>query len=1168
MPVTARFFRFRLRNALDSADTLVLTSHPSGTNPYLAEPPRGDGSDVDVVSGRIGHGAYTVLAVDPSGTPITAILADASGFWQPLGRKAYIETSTDGSAWSVQVPGYVQAVRFPDARTAEFTVGDVQRIDLTREVFGEVTANFFGATGLIGGPCVGGSGPFLDRGTWRMRVVDATAGPPGDVGLTLVKGTIPSPTGYVAASTISIFARDYINGRAQQYAVGGFTVYEFPDLIVRATPAGGGAATFHTPYARVPLFNAGPPDTLINADNLLTVAWVGTLPSVNDEFDVYVYPRRVSPENPLHVQGHPVDILTDLWDEAGIEWDSTTAAAVKTALGPDAWTDLRYESGMTLDQWQTENVFGPHGVGFRLGTDGERELFLGRKRSASSPGTTITTAEILGHPEDQPILFDLDESTIVDALTFRTREFSRWTPDLDVERPPDDVVSSERAVTVLREGVTSPNHEVEYSIQGMIRVGTGGFDAFVIAAAADLLLRFGFGCPYLELIVTEAVAEALGNEILLTAAHQINGNTRGGSRVLQVVRRTLDLGNGGVALKLLDAGANSQIATAPTLALAAIGKNGVEVEVTNKATLDAAGWFVRLEWGFGGSAPAEGAFLKLLSPTDADTFEAPQVDSGVHVWVQARSEHPDRRPSAWATWAGLNLTDLVAPSGLSRSGNVYAFTAGESDRRTRVRLTFNSRTDVLELLPAGSTSFDFTPFVPPSTSVTVGFAHIDDPPYAGISTEATDSYTTAAATALATPVAPVKIQGSVEGGERIDGLIGMEATATEHPSSMEFEVAVETAVGSGSYGTSTRYAIVPSVVGGPTRATILAARDGRTRRFKARLVAPQRTASSYTSNIDVIPWSAIVRPPLRRGNLPIMNDTGTLAGYPARAEDTLGTTLPSNTVQTDGVTTRSLMKGHQGGDAVHGGAITFSPTFQSTPLILLRGGILHEPRAKWGTAAAVDAGTASSAYSTTQPTIEDMTALNPSASGFTLRARLRQPGTLTARSHDFPSSNDLDTDEEATEVTLSNAPAVDDTYTVHFSVAMSIASGESEGSSLDVTVAIDSGVETGGSTVWTERQTLTYNVTAAAADVGSSSLSHQTMVMTVSGLDTTDKVRLRIKDIALVGAGASITNLTVHGFDGSGDPAAGVTYTTDAGPQYASKTSDAGVSVEWEAMLV
>lgn len=881
-----RFFRLRVRNADDDADALVLTSVPGGVNPLIAAAPHGDGEEIDVITGAVRHGAYTVLAADPSGSrPITSVLADASGFWQLLGRKAFIETSTDGSAWSPRTAGYVQAVRFPDAISAEFTIGDAQRIDLTREVFAEATTEFPGATALCGGPCVGGTGPFKDNGAWRMRVVDAVSGPPGDVGLTFVRGFIPSPTGFIKATSLSMFARDYINSRAYEFATPGFTVFRFPGLVARTVPAGGGSTLTHTPYARAPLFTLG--RDLISAQLLLTLSWNGTLPSVNDEFDVYVFPRSVSEANPLHVQGHPIDILTDLWTEAGIVFDSTLAASTKAAIGADAWLDLRFTEGRILADFARDVILGPWGVGWRTGSDGERELFTTRKRSASNPSTTLTNQHNLAPADSQPILFDLDEASIVDAVTYRQREFLQWTDDLEGERPPDDVVSFENAERVLLNDLVvsgeEPRHELEYSIPGTLRVASGGFKAFAHASAADILLRFGFGCPSAEWLATEAEADPLGNEVILDVAHQINGNVRGGERIVQIVRRTPEA-DGGVSLKLLDAGVTAQIGTAPTLTLAAIGKNAVEVTITNKATLDAAGWNVRVEWGFGGSQPSEGALLKVLTPTDDDVFDTPQVDSGARVWVRARSERYDRRPSAFSSWSDVNLTDLVAPSSLSRSVNTLSWTLGESDRLIKCRVEYSSLIQEVALLPAGSTSFDFTPFVIPSTSTTLRVSHVDELPYLGASTEATLNYTTAAGSSLAAPVAFAVGVGEVVFGWRFDGQLVAEATATQFPTMMEFDVAVETSVGSGTYGSFTTFARVPSVVGGPTKAELRnLPKDGKNRRFRCRLIGPSFSASSYTSNVDVIPWGAITKPPTARRNFTIMTDAGVADGFPARA---------------------------------------------------------------------------------------------------------------------------------------------------------------------------------------------------------------------------------------------------------------------------------------------
>src|SRR5688500_8276723 len=139
MTEVARFYRLRIRNAADTADELVLTSVRGGTNPYIAAPPTGDGKSFNPTEGTSKTGSYTVLVADVETTPgtrvVTSKLADAAARQQLISRRAFLASSPDGSAWTEYAHGYVNGVRFPDAMTVEFAIGDSRRVEVQTKVF-------------------------------------------------------------------------------------------------------------------------------------------------------------------------------------------------------------------------------------------------------------------------------------------------------------------------------------------------------------------------------------------------------------------------------------------------------------------------------------------------------------------------------------------------------------------------------------------------------------------------------------------------------------------------------------------------------------------------------------------------------------------------------------------------------------------------------------------------------------------------------------------------------------------------------------------------------------------------------------------------------------------------------------------------------------------------
>ncbi|MBX6331051.1 MAG: hypothetical protein IRY91_04300 [Gemmatimonadaceae bacterium] len=82
-----------------------------------------------------------------------------------------------------------------------------------------------------------------------------------------------------------------------------------------------------------------------------------------------------------------------------------------------------------------------------------------------------------------------------------------------------------------------------------------------------------------------------------------------------------------------------------------------------------------------------------------------------------------------------------------------------------------------------------------------------------------------------------------------DGTYGLEVTATELPSFVQFEVVVETAIGSGLYGS---YSVPPggviqSVADGPTRFVGTTPLDGIRRSIRAKHIRIHQTDSAYTT---------------------------------------------------------------------------------------------------------------------------------------------------------------------------------------------------------------------------------------------------------------------------------------------------------------------------------
>lgn len=284
--------------------------------------------------------------------------------------------------------------------------------------------------------------------------------------------------------------------------------------------------------------------------------------------------------------------------------------------------------------------------------------------------------------------------------------------------------------------------------------------------------------------------------------------------------------------------------------------------------------------------------------------------------------------------------------------------------------------------------------------------------------------------------------------------------------------------------------------------------------------------------------------------------------------------LTSSTVQYDGVQARVLAKGHVTGFAkggvisgtswVEGDAVVFPTNFQNVPLILITGGINFEPRTALWTLG----------YSASYATYEDMQALNPTVSGFTMRARLIQKGLIvfTSRSDNFAGTHIINVGATDS-VTLANAPAYDDTYHINYTVVWTSLSdlgalGAPDWQVLYITYSIDSSAD--GGTTWVSRSLRTEVIDGSSA--GASGSYTKSVTLIVSGLSNSapaDKFRIIITN--------SEYNTNTHGAGSASGlgyiAGTTATYTTSSGAvSVASKTPDQATDltdrVRWEAIEV
>lgn len=895
------YFRLRVRNAADSADALIITSFPSGTNPYITEPPSGDGQSFDPLTGEVTTGSYTIQVADAvtatNTRVVTSVLADAQARQQMLNRKAFTESSTDGTTWAVLIPGYVTAIRLISAIEYEFAIGQTRRIEQSKEIFRTATTGFTGQTAFIGGPVIGGFAGVPDRGGWRFKVSQVNAGGAGYDAYTqlkLVEGFDPRKRNKGRFTTLSAAIADYTVGIAKQgYEestrwTGASTPIRgwFPGVTVRVQETNGTLLGYFTPIA-APEENRGPDEIIekgvaslfIDAASGVNAAGapVSLSVTVGYQYNVYVYLEEISKDNPLHIEMHPVDILQKLWDDTPeIQYDSTVLAGVKAAIGNDLVLQLRITESPKMGEFIQQVLFGPFGMATRIDTQARHVLFTTRIRDSAAPATTVVLADLR---DDSGSVFEIDESEIVNKVTFKMQTFTVWSEGGTTEQPEaDGFLSFPQTLSAVYDDTATSlaEREVVYDIPGTIkannyveRLGTTARNR-VDAIAIEIFDRWGRGPIKGELACLSNITAALGSEIILNLPHMPGSDAalspvsrRGLQRIVQIVSRT-ELPKG-PAFHVIDAGTIAQASVTPTFTIVAgtDARKAVTITLTNAAALIAAGLKARIEIATGTAVPASGSglLLAILDPNDTTSVSA-SFDAGTKVWAQMRGEKTDGRPTAFSAFQSVVLTALNPPTTLAASNvtengvaqRYLTWVAGANATdigfELKVRLTAETAaSDVViaspDLLPAGSTRFQITALDPAAYTFTL--RHRETQPSNGVSTAVTLGDTVTVLSGLTAPTFPVAFTGP--GGE-----FGIEVTATVFPSLVEVQVKE----GGGAFVTIDS---VESIYGGRTRWSGFAPNDGIVRTLKARHTSLGATASAYTADVTVTPWAPLITPP-------------------------------------------------------------------------------------------------------------------------------------------------------------------------------------------------------------------------------------------------------------------------------------------------------------------
>jgi hypothetical protein len=700
-------YRLRIRNASTvtdpngTADALSISSVAGGTNPYLAGPPSGDGQEIDPVTGQTRTGSYVVEVVDAAtGTDgtgtirvVTNALEDAGYLQQLLGRRAYVETRTNGGSWTSLATGYVLSIRLVAPARYAITVGDTRRVEQTQPIFTGNTLGSYVTRGcLTGGPVTATFGPVVARGGWTYKIYKV--GATDDWFAEFQSGYLP----YIGAPIVKDW-RPLVNQ----------TVVDTIAARAIANPAsvslfGSNQSQYVTAYRDVLVYVNGTLSTatLCGYSSVLTgetlgynrlyFYWPSATVSSGDTVTISLVTSEVSALCPLYIDAHPVDIVTAIWTAARVKYDTGGAwiTTLRNLIGPQVRLALKLTEAPVIADFLESAICGPFGLAVRTNGAGDQELVGTRILTTTVPSLTIAAGDL---SSADPVVFDLDERTAINTVTLTqqtlapaTLQGAPPTAATGSNIPPDGLVTLPLSITgryVDPATSTFAARDVTFAVPGMIHTATDWQPTpaeTLNVIAQGILPRFGRGSPVAEVQVLASAASAaaqVGDEVYLETPHYPNRNYRigestVGARIMQVIRRTET--PTGPQLRLLDSGINAQpVSPAATITIAANTNNPsliAQFTITNAATINSGGVLsVEVEWATGSSTPTtNGAAFATYAPGTVPTgaVDLPAViGSGVTVYARARTTQTGRRPSAWTAWASVTLTAIPTPGAIT-----------------------------------------------------------------------------------------------------------------------------------------------------------------------------------------------------------------------------------------------------------------------------------------------------------------------------------------------------------------------------------------------------------------------------------------------------------------------------------------------------------------------
>jgi hypothetical protein len=497
-------------------------------------PERVGGQVIDILNGRTQSQPWNAEIVDTNDY-FTAMIADAGGRMVLLKRRADLQVSIDGGAYSTICSSRISSI-IDHVSHYQVTFDDERMLERNYKVFQQLQATTYaednGTDGLYSAPNIIPPGLASNFAGLRPQIyVRPSCGVIGSTGnyeLYAIDSLLAT-IGVYAHNLLTPYVVQTIDDDVKEDAVydANSTSGNFNTLraVVQSTSGEGiyEVAFITDNVVSGPIRAFGGDFTQLKRAKMNEARWLyavivstGTFTAI-DGMQLRMPTHEPTNQMPLLIGGnggiHPFELVRDLYDEAGVRYSTTLTDLIDNKEYQTAW--WRIQRPATLSRWLEDNIYQPYGVAPFIDNAGNvapRSIRLPRTSDVSNDITTLPLLDETNVAWPHPswhheelvtrLRFEYDILKTIDhtALLRGDESWSDFGVDLIAPTEAEIVKDHDRIddfgvheMTVAFKGLHYRDTVVIPGIVGRTGYSRFGVDHWAAHVAQDVFQRFGDG---------------------------------------------------------------------------------------------------------------------------------------------------------------------------------------------------------------------------------------------------------------------------------------------------------------------------------------------------------------------------------------------------------------------------------------------------------------------------------------------------------------------------------------------------------------------------------------------------------------------------------------------------------------------------------------------------